>query len=89
MNIIKNGKILISYQKQGNNKNGIGVYSINIFLENSNKFENINYELNGIYKAGFKLDKYYNIKTSCMSYQLNNTLTNLITQVQNFICYNK
>ena len=82
MNIIKEGKVLISYQRQGNNINGLGIYSINVFLENSNKFENINYELNEVYKAGFKLDKYYNIKISCMSYQLDKTLNNLISQVK-------
>jgi hypothetical protein len=82
MELIKDGKILISYQRQGNNINGLGIYSINIFLENNNKFQNINYELNEVYKAGFKLDKYYNIKISCMSYQINETLTNLIKQVK-------
>lgn len=66
-----NSTLFVTYQRQGNDKNGNPLYIINFFrLENSNgllRYYNVNHELK------IKTDKHGNIKGT--SYSINDTIT--------------
>ena len=72
-------ELQVTYQRQGNDKNGNPIYIINIFQKSGYKifYNNITYfvaERNNI-----KLDKYGNIRLS--SYDIDGTIQNIIDQL--------
>lgn len=85
MELIKyNKNIYVTYQRQGNDKNGNPLYIINVFkrydstgnddIKKENAYVNMNYTLlNDKYIS--RLDKYSNIK--CQTYNIEDTIIRL------------
>ena len=70
MNLIKVNGYLITYQRQGNDKNGNPMYIINVFEPHAGGYYNINHHCLS------RLDKYGNIKIA--SYSINDSINKII-----------
>jgi hypothetical protein len=68
MELIKKEGFLVTYQRQGNDRNGNPIYILNFF--DDEKLYSVNY------KADIKKDKYGNIK--CTSYCINDYIDYII-----------
>ena len=72
-------ELQVTYQRQGNDKNGNPIYIINIFQKSGYKifYNNITYFVTE--RSNIKLDKYGNIRLS--SYNIDDTIQRIINQL--------
>lgn len=77
MELVKVKDYLVTYQRQGNDRNGNTIYIINVFTLHQNYYINMNACLNTLAKV--KLDKYGNIKMT--SYNIQSDIDFLISKL--------